>query len=160
MFFSDKCYDTFLSTECASPDYGVDYDNTYPNVNKGFEYRKLLFQKTPSGKAPVVHILGMYQNQPLCNKILKFQFTKLITGCLSHSLSTLSSPLIQNIAVTIKLRRNSDRRLLHTGKQNPTDDAWSLGDKEYKLSVEHLNLLVRTITNNLIFVSLFLKKIL
>ena len=58
LFFAQSSYDTFLRTECAAPDYGNDYDNTNPNINKGFQYRKMLFQKTPSGRAPVVHLLG------------------------------------------------------------------------------------------------------
>ena len=68
LFFPDVCNSTFLQTECAAVDEGYDYDSTNPTINKGFQYRKVLFQGR-NGRAPSVHLLG----------------------CLSHSLSTLQA---------------------------------------------------------------------
>lgn len=124
LFFPEICYDTYLEAEVAAPDRGQNYDSCIPTINKGFAWRKLWFQGQGSGsskKAPSRHLLG----------------------CLSHSLSTLSSPIIQNVNICIKLRRNSDRRLIMTGPSSASDNDWNTPPKTYKLVIDHIALLVR-----------------
>ena len=118
--FNKLANETFLSTEVSYPDEGVDFDSTNSLVNRGFQARKLKFQEA-NGKVPTVNLLGM----------------------ISHDLSSLKSPIIENVAIMIKLRRNSNEKLIHAGKKNASDANWTIEDKEFRLKILHCALLVR-----------------
>ena len=62
---------------------------------------------------------------------------------ISHDLSSLKNPIIENVAITIKLRRNSDEKVLHSGKKSSSDATWTIENKEFKLRLLHCALLVR-----------------
>ena len=118
--FNKLANETFLTTEVSYPDEGYDFDITNRAVNKGFASRQLIFEEA-NGKAPIVNLLGM----------------------ISHDLSSLKNPIIENVAIMIKLRRNSNQKILHSGKKNASDTTWTTDDKEFRLKILHCALLVR-----------------